>query len=451
MLTLSRPVRRIAATLMVLAGCVAPTVYVVATAWRVNQSDHVRKVEEDLGRRLGMRVRLDSVLYPRPGGVAYRGLVLSGADVGGESAELVRAGVIRLRPSNSGLAIESDGLRLRGTRGPNHILSVLAAAVQRLGDEPGWATISMLAPTCEVELGSDELGYSLTDLAWTYRVADDNAARLTASYRVAGDDGSDPRCELTLARELVRDAPQTTLILRSTDSLPLPAQVLDPFFDTRSWLGTQATMDGELTLRQLNSGSWEARFQGNLNDVDLTALARRVAPGHALNGRARVAVTSARWEDQPGRGPGWVEAVGTLTSTTPGRVSTSLLAALQSQLGFRVAGPPDPSSIHHDFQALGLAFAIDPLGEIRVGGALGNAYLPDTVLVDARGFAPFVFAPPEPATVPGLIRTLASGDAGQPELMVPAGLESLMIQRYLPAGTIDGAVRRARLGELPQR
>ena len=96
------------------------------------------------------------------------------------------------------------------------------------------------------------------------------------------------------------------------DGLPLPARVLDPFFDSTDWLGPAAKVEGTLSLRQTGARDWEADFQGDLLDVDLAALVERRFPSHRLNGLARVAIKSARWADRPGQGFGWVEARGEL-------------------------------------------------------------------------------------------------------------------------------------------
>ena len=65
-----------------------------AIAWRINQPGHVRDVEIELGRKLGMQVSLDEVSYPGPGEVVYRGLVLRGQEPRGKGfAEIARADV----------------------------------------------------------------------------------------------------------------------------------------------------------------------------------------------------------------------------------------------------------------------------------------------------------------------------------------------------------------------
>src|SRR4051812_46789582 len=73
---LTRPHRQAIATVALVAFTVAPTVYVAMTAIKVNRPGHVRDVEIEVGRQLGVQVTLEGVRYPRPGEVAYRGVVL---------------------------------------------------------------------------------------------------------------------------------------------------------------------------------------------------------------------------------------------------------------------------------------------------------------------------------------------------------------------------------------
>jgi hypothetical protein len=291
-----------------------------------------------------------------------------------------------------------------------------------------------------VDLGPDLPTYRLRDLAWTYR-ADPDASRLTASYRVEDGDAA-PRCELSLVRAHGSEGLHTTLSLRSADGATLPSRLLAPFFDTQAWLGPAARVAGELVLSQAGRGAWEAEFRGAIDEVDLSHLAAQLAPEHRLAGRATLHIESAHWGDQQGRGPGWVAARGRVVSTRRGTIGAPLLAALGGQLGFRLAGPLDPTMPEQEFQALGLAFAFGPEGSIEVAGALEGAYPPGAVLIHGRSFAPLAYAPERPATVAELIRTLAPEGSSRPDLLIPARRDALLIHRYLPAPPVDLQLHR---------
>src|SRR3954453_7345913 len=76
MFPLTRPFRQALATLALVVLTVVPTGFVAVMAWRINRPGHVRDVEIELGRQIGLQVPLEDFRYPRPGEVVYRGIVL---------------------------------------------------------------------------------------------------------------------------------------------------------------------------------------------------------------------------------------------------------------------------------------------------------------------------------------------------------------------------------------
>jgi hypothetical protein len=212
---------------------------------------------------------------------------------------------------------------------------------------------------------------------------------------------------MTLTRDRKAEPVRTTLAFKTMEGLPLPARVLDPFFDSREWLGPDARVDGSLTLRQEGSKDWEAEFQGNLHDIDLAELVDRKFPTHRVSGRARLAVSRAVWAERPGQGFGWSEARGELTAG-PGVVGFGLLQALRTEMHFRpgpkLARTVTAGVIDLEFRALALRFAITPDGEIKVAGGLGRDPGGDVVFDGPN--APLAYAPQGAANVRGLIKAL---------------------------------------------
>jgi hypothetical protein len=415
MFPLTRPARQVAATAALLALTVAPTGYVALTAWRVNRPSHAREVEAEVGRRLGMRVTIGSVRYPKPGEVVYRGVVLRQGEPGGrggkgDEVEAGRAESVRLRRGDRELTLEARGLRLRG-ESPRLVMAQVGALLQRSGGPgagplaTGYERVSLNAPDLTLDLGAGVAPYRLREVVGDFR-ADPLTPTLRASYRVVGP-GSSTRCEMTLTRDRQAEPVRTTLSLQTMEGLPLPARVLDPFFDTGAWLGPDALVEGALTLEQEGAGDWEAGFQGHLLDVDLNVLVHRRFSSHRLSGRARLAVDSARWAERPGQGYGWVEARGELTAG-PGTIGLGLLQALSNEMHFR-KGPKvgriaSAGQVDLDFRALAFRFAMTSDGEIRLTGALGNETEPDAVIASAA--APLAYAPQGAGNVRGLIKTL---------------------------------------------
>jgi hypothetical protein len=428
-LALTRPYRQAFWTGVVVVFTVLPTLYVIGTAVQIHRQGHLRGVERALGQALGLQVSLEGVSYPRPGEVVYRGIVLRQEEPRRKGlTEIARAGVLRLRRGAGELSLATEGLRLRG-ESPSLFMAQIGSFLQRSGGL-AYERISLAAPTCELDLragsGSDALLFRLNEVAGTFQ-ADPIAPAVTVSYRVTANDYS-TRCELTLVRDRKSEPVRTTLAMRTMEGLPLPARMLDVFFDTADWLGPEARVDGALTLHQAGAKEWEADFQGDLLDVDLAVLVGRRFPGQRLTGQARVALKKARWADRPGQGFGWVEAQGELTSGE-GTIGIGLLRALGSEMKFRFApklARLDDRKPELDFRALGFTFDMTPDGEIKIAGALSNEFAPDVVLVSAS--SPLAYAPEGAANVRGLIKTLFPvGDSADPGVLVPLTAESRVL------------------------
>ena len=434
---LTRPVRQGLATAAVVLFTVAPTAYVAHLSWRVNRLDHVRQVEAELSHRLGLFVALEGVSYPRPGTIVYRRPVLRLEETGKKDSrreEIARAEAIRLTTAGRELTLNADGLRLKG-HSPRAAMTQVAALLRRVGAARDFDRINVVARSCRIDLGNG-LAYSTRDVAATLQ-ADGPGPSFNVGYRLVGEDGQGPRCELTLTRDRSADPARTLLSLKTVDAAPLPASVLDAFFGTPAveYLGSTAKLDGELVLKQQGTTDWEAEFRGDLLDIDLAALVANLAPDHRMSGRGRVSVARAVWGDRPGRGSGWVEARGVLLGTQ-GTIGTPLLEALRSDLRFQVDGRYDAGRTEVEYQQLGLGFAIDRKGEIRLTGALPAEYLPGAVIVQSQRVKPLLRAPEGTATVPGLLRVLVAAGDSNPDLLVPGTSESQSLQRYLPAPSV---------------
>ncbi len=213
-------------------------------------------------------------------------------------------------------------------------------------------------------------------------------------------------------------------MLKTLEGPPLPVRVLNVFFDAEDWLGADAALEGTLTLRQTGSRDWEAEFRGELFDLDLAKLIGRRFPRHRLTGRGRLKIDTARWGDRPGQGPGWFDAKGEL-SAGPGLIGVDLVDALAREMKFR----PSPRLAHIDprksdieFRALGLAFTMQPSGEIDIAGSLGAEFPPDAVL--AGPTTALLAAPQGTASVLGLIKTLFPVSQAARGALVPLSAET---------------------------
>jgi hypothetical protein len=443
MFPLTRPFRQTLATLALVLVTVVPTGVIGAIAWRINRPGHVRDVEIELGRQLGLQVTLDSMHYPRPGEVVYQGIVLRQAEPRGKGlAEILRADLVRLQWADRELIAHLENPRLHG-ESPRLGLAQLGVLLQRSGHVP-FERINVTAPSCQLDMGQDGLQFTVREVAGEF-VADPSSPTLRLAYRAPGE-GPGTRCELTLTRDRTTEPVETSLVIKTVEGLPLPARVLNVFFDADDWLGSHAKVDGTVSLHQVGAREWEADFQGELLDVDLAKVVGRRFPRHRLTGRARVSFQQARWGQQPARGVGWVDVKGEL-SAAQGSIGVDLIEALAREMKFRRSSRLvnlDARKTEVDFRALGLSFAMQSNGEIQIAGALGAEFPPDAVLVGAT--TPLLSAPQGTANVHGLIKTLFPVSQASSGVLVPLTAESqLLLSLPVPPGsaatsrtTLDG-------------
>jgi hypothetical protein len=444
MFPLTRRFRQTISTTLLLALTVFPTAIVAAIAWRINQPGHIRDVEIELGRNLGMQVSLASVAYPGPGEVVYRGMVLRGQEPRGKGfAEIARADAVRLSRADHELTVLLENPELHAAS-PALGLSLLDHFIQRSISLP-FQRVALSAPTCRIELGRDDLHFTFKDVAGEF-LSDTKAPTLKLAYDIP-DSGKASRCELILTRDRRSEPFETSLSLKTMEGSPLPARMLNVFFDAEDWLGTDAKVVGTLNLRQAGSAGWKAEFQGEILDLDLARLIERRFPRHRLTGRARIAFEKATWGQRPeGQGPGWLEVKGQLVAGQ-GAIGIALLDALTREMKFRPSARKphvDARKTDADFRSLGLSFAIHSNGEIQIGGALGSEFPPDAVIAGAS--SALLSAPQGTASVHGLIKTLFPVSPSNPGVLIPLTAESqALFSLPLPTGadsparqTLDG-------------
>jgi hypothetical protein len=424
MFPVSRPFRQATATVVLLLLTAVPTGFVGAIAWRINRPGHVRDVEIDLGRALGLQVSLDAVDYPRPGEIDYRGIVLRQEEPRGKAlAEIARAASVRVERTGRELTLVLTDPNVRG-ESPVLALSQLAHLIQRSAPLP-FERLSVTATSCQIDLGREDLQFTIRDLAGEFR-ADASRPALTLAYRIQGK-GGQARCELTLERDRNSEPPRTRLVLKTAEGAPLSARVLDVFFDADDWLGNDATVEGALSLSQEGSKDWEVEFSGELAGVDMARLTGRRFPRHRLTGRAKLVFQKARWGNRQSQAPGWVEVRGSLL-VGQGTIGTSLIESLAREMRFRPSSrliERDPRKADVEFRALGFSFAMESTGEIEIKGGLGADLPPDAVLAGAT--RSLLAAPAGTASVHGLIKTLFPVAQADPGVVVPLTAESQIL------------------------
>ena len=420
---LTRPHRQVAATLALALFTIAPTVWVTRTVLAVARPGHVREVEAEIGRRLGVLVQIGAAAHPRPDVDVLRDVSLRWDEAG--NGRIARADSVRIVRTTGEMTLRIGRLSLSGD-GASNALGRLVTVMRRLASA-GETRINLIADRCDVNLeGRVE---PLRELA-AIVLLDRESPSLSASYVIVDEVARErTRCELAITCE----APATTRVAIKTMDGSIPARVLSPFFDADAWLGRAARLDGAITHSRADNLAWDVEFRGELAQVDLASVVGQRFAGHRLSGVGRLTIESARWGERAGgQGPGWVGAKGVLTAG-PGSISAGLLAAMRDRMRFRLAGPGEPVLPDVDYQALGLSFAMNGGGELALEGALGGEFPPDAVLVQSHRASPLARAPQGAANVRGLWNTLVPSS---PENLAPAVPEMHVLRSLpLPPGT----------------
>ena len=147
---LSRPRRQVAATVALALCTIAPTAYVAAKVRQLSRPSHLREVEAEIGRRLGVLVSVETAAHPRPDVDALTGVSLRLDDAG--HAEIARADTLRIGRDGSDITLRVGTLELRGD-GASDVLASLLAIMRRLSSAEA-GRISLVADRCEVALGA---------------------------------------------------------------------------------------------------------------------------------------------------------------------------------------------------------------------------------------------------------------------------------------------------------
>ncbi len=460
--SLTRPQKQGVATLVVILISIVPTGLVGLQAWYVNRPGHVHDVQVELGRTLGLHVRLGSVRYPQPGTIELRDVRLRHEEDRIAPIELVRAAKLTVQRDGSKRRIEADGLRIQADS-PRRAIDQLIAVLGKFGgdDEPD-TVVHLLAPSCQVDLSahlshdSDDgrpldpdatpsipLRYEIFEIAGHYYSHGrgpqaDNQGR-GPQIQLSFQDANGTRSDVTLRRNRQAEGTPSTIITVKTVNGALPARYLDPFFTTARWLGDEATVQGQLKLESQDAElGWWLTFQGTLERIDLAQFVRQNAPDNRITGLASLQIHEALWSPRLDRGDyGWTSVRGRLHAEN-GTIGARTLQRMRDQLLIdvgRLRQPFDPDgSTDQPFYMLGINFEIQADGELILRGGLpADHYTPDAILVASEYTQrPLARAPEGASSVRGLITTLVPV-GNNPHAVIPDDPRALSFAKFLPA------------------
>ena len=171
-------------------------------AWRINRPGHIRDVEIELGRQLGLQVTLEGYVIPGPARSFIEGIVLRQEEPRRKGLiEIARAALVRLVRSDRELTLHAEGLKLRG-ESPKQTLAQVGALDPAVGSD-SVRRDSSYGRDLRGRPRPEGLHYQVQDVAGEF-LADPSRPTLRVAYRLA-EPGGGTRCELTLQRDRLAD------------------------------------------------------------------------------------------------------------------------------------------------------------------------------------------------------------------------------------------------------
>jgi hypothetical protein len=407
--------RRFYCRLGFVLGCVVPTIAVLAwllilrTPWYLAREQQAWN--EALSQRLGIPVTVDAVSRPDRGLVRLTNFVLADPETGDPQ---VIARTVDIARQGAGWIVYVPGAEAKGAS-----LARLWDVLQRnLLERAGVTTdggCQLLIDS--LNFVSNDGGQTLQDVqaTWERRVG---GPRLIIDFRLAGWAMNSPARVLAVRNR--QTTPPTTAWDFDTGPQALPASLLSLFVPRFAELGSEALVEGHLTLNH-NAHGWDGRGKAICTQVDLDRLIAGRFP-HKLTGMAQLEFTQIEWQQSR-----LAQLTGTFRAQD-GVVSQSLLFAAATPEGLNATLPERVLESNQPlwrYRELGLQFDLNDQG-LRLAG-ICSEMPPGALLADQRG--PLAFESKEElVAVAGVIRTLAP----QNELQVPASLQTEQLLQWLP-------------------
>lgn len=418
---MARQLRRPLCRLLFVLLCVLPTLWICAWILVRNGPGQAQRFAQALSARIGLRVELADLRYPRPGVTEVNALKL----LDPESHQVVaRVERLTVAGQEDRMLLDAWGTVVARDQLPR-LWELLHQRVLRQTDElPDTVTLASRELTLRDPQGDVVL-----------RAVGGQLERIDAgpksTWRFSMPKSSE-LVHLALTRDRRPDRPVTRLDL-VTGTTALPCSMFRAFCPALSELGQRSTFRGNLWTQRSANG-WEGEIAGEVAEIDLEPFVGQRSI-HQLSGRAHVKLEELRFA-----GSRIEKARGTIVAG-PGDVSASLLNAAVRAMELVPAGQlpaSDDSTIA--YRSLDMRFLIDASG-LTLHGTCGEPGS-GVVMVDSQG--PLLMQPRQPTMpVVNLVRALVPDR----QLQVPATRQTVSLLRVLPipplSARIDGAVGRS--------
>jgi hypothetical protein len=315
--------RRAVARLLFVLGCAMPTsltvlmVLVTFTPWYARYRRDC--LEQELSRRIGLKVTIEAVEYPAPATVRLTGVKLLEPET---DAEVARVYMVTWVTTDDKTAVRLSQPELQSSQLP----FAWRVVHDRFLCQPDLTTIPVRIAADDLTLHSRTGPLTLRDVdAWLRPV--DSGIEAMLQIVPAGRTDNAP-VHISVIRNRSQSIPTTEWTMK-TGNLPLPCSAIADYFPAMRKLGPEATFQGTMQWK-LARDQWSLDLGGShIASIDLSELTQGMV--NRLTGDASVSLERCRIE--PGN---QMDLSGKLLAGS-GFVSQSLIQSLRSEMDFDVA------------------------------------------------------------------------------------------------------------------